>query len=111
MSPACLVSICSARCRQRSTPSSSSLSSHGTNAENVGLFYVRNSNGEMVPLSTVTNVQSRAGPEFTMRFNLYRAAQINATASPGFSSRDAMNALEQTFAQTMPTEMGYDYSA
>jgi HAE1 family hydrophobic/amphiphilic exporter-1 len=83
-----------------------------TKAENVGLFYVRNSNNEMVPLSTVTNVQSRAGPEFTIRFNLYRAAQINATAGPGFSSRDAMNALEQTFAETMPTsEMGYDYSA
>jgi HAE1 family hydrophobic/amphiphilic exporter-1 len=82
-----------------------------TKAENVGLFHVRNSNNEMVPLSTVTSVQTRAGPEFTIRFNLYRAAQINAAAAPGFSSRDAMNALEQTFAQTMPTEMGYDYSA
>jgi HAE1 family hydrophobic/amphiphilic exporter-1 len=82
-----------------------------TRAENVGLFHVRNSNNEMVPLSTVTNVQTRAGPEFTIRFNLYRAAQINASAAPGFSSRDAMNALEQTFAQTMPGEMGYDYSA
>jgi HAE1 family hydrophobic/amphiphilic exporter-1 len=82
-----------------------------TKAENVGLFHVRNSNNEMVPLSTVTNIQSRAGPEFTMRFNLYRAAQINATAAAGFSSREAMNALEDTFAQTMPSEMGYDYSA
>src|SRR3954449_2649717 len=82
-----------------------------TKAENVGLFYVRNSNNEMVPLSTVTNVQTRAGPEFTMRFNLYRAAQVNAAAAPGFSSREAMNALEQTFAETMPSEMGFDYSA
>src|SRR5207302_122559 len=82
-----------------------------TKAENVGLFFVRNSNNEMVPLSTVTSVQSRAGPEFTMRFNLYRAAQINASAAPGFSSREAMNALEQTFAETMPSEMGYDYAA
>src|SRR5436309_2755304 len=82
-----------------------------TRAENVGLFHVRNSNNEMVPLSTVTNVQTRAGPEFTIRFNLYRAAQINASAAPGVSSREAMNALEQTFAQTMPSEMGYDYSA
>ena len=82
-----------------------------TKAENVGLFHVRNSNNEMVPLSTVTNVQSRAGPEFTIRFNLYRAAQINASAAPGFSSREAMNALEQTFAETMPSEMGYDYAA
>src|SRR5204862_7630063 len=72
-----------------------------TRSENVGLFYVRNSKNEMVPLSTVTNVQARSGPEFTMRFNLYRAAQINASAAPGFSSREAMNALERTFAQTM----------
>ena len=82
-----------------------------TKAENVGLFHVRNSNNEMVPLSTVTNVQTRAGPEFTIRFNLYRAAQVNAAAAAGFSSREAMNALEQTFAETMPPEMGYDYSA
>jgi HAE1 family hydrophobic/amphiphilic exporter-1 len=82
-----------------------------TKAENVGLFYVRNAANEMVSLSTVINVQSRTGPEFTLRFNLYRAAQINASAAPGYSSRDAMNALEQTFAETMPAEMGYDYSA
>ena len=82
-----------------------------TKAENVGLFYVRNAAGEMVTLSTVTSVQSRQGPEFTLRFNLYRTAQINASAAPGFSSREAMNALEQTFAETMPSEMGYDYSA
>ena len=82
-----------------------------TKAENVGLFHVRNTNNEMVPLSTVTSVQTRPGPEFTIRFNLYRAAQINAAAAPGFSSREAMNALEQTFAETMPGEMGYDYSA
>ncbi len=82
-----------------------------TKAENVGLFYVRNAANEMVSLSTVINVQPRTGPEFTLRFNLYRAAQINASAAPGYSSRDAMNALEETFAETMPAEMGYDYSA
>ena len=72
---------------------------------------VLSSNGDMVPLSTVTNIQSRPGPEFTIRFNLYRAAQINVSAAPGVSSREAMIALEDTFAQTMPPEMGYDYSA
>jgi hydrophobic/amphiphilic exporter-1 (mainly G- bacteria), HAE1 family len=82
-----------------------------TKAENVGLFYVRNANNDMVPLSTVTNVQERDGPEFTMRFNLYRAAQVNVTAAPGYSSIQAMRALEDTFAATMPSEMGYDYAA
>lgn len=41
-----------------------------------------------------------------MRFNLYRAAQVNATAAPGFSSQEVMKAMEQTFAETMPGEMG-----
>ncbi|HEX8310493.1 MAG TPA: efflux RND transporter permease subunit, partial [Chthoniobacteraceae bacterium] len=81
-----------------------------TKAENVGLFHVRNSNNEMVPLSTVTTVKPSSGPEFTMRFNLYRAAQVNATAAPGYSSQDAMRALEATFADTMPSEMGFDYA-
>ncbi len=80
-----------------------------TNAENVGQFYVRNQNGRMVPLSSLTRFEPRAGPEFTMRYNLYRSAQINGSAAPGYSSDQAMAALEEVFAQTMPPEMGYDY--
>jgi HAE1 family hydrophobic/amphiphilic exporter-1 len=81
-----------------------------TNIENIGQFYVRNKEGQSVPLSALTSVRSITGPEFTQRFNLYRSVQINATAAPGFSSAQAMKALEETFAQTMPREMGYDYS-
>ena len=80
-----------------------------TNAENVGQFYVKNKNGVMVPLSALTKFEPRSGPEFTMRYNLYRCAQINGAAAPGYSSNQAMAALEQVFAQTMPSEMGYDY--
>ena len=80
-----------------------------TKAQNLGQFRVRNNAGEMVPLSAVTSVRSTAGPEFTMRYNLYRSAQINASAAPGYSSAQAMEALEQVFAETMPSEMGYDY--
>jgi len=82
-----------------------------TKAENVGQFYVRNNKGEMVTLSTLTKFESRAGPEFTMRFNMYRSAQLNGSAAPGYSSAQAMKALEEVFAETMPREMGYDYSA
>lgn len=81
-----------------------------TNIDNIGQFYVRNSEGKTVPLSAVTSVRNIVGPEFTMRFNLYRSAQINASAAPGYSSAQAMKALEEVFAQTMPREMGYDYS-
>ena len=80
-----------------------------TNAENVGQFYVKNRNGTMVPLSAITRFEARPGPEFTMRYNLFRCAQINGSAAPGYSSNQAMAALEQVFSQTMPAEMGYDY--
>src|SRR6202043_3424175 len=80
-----------------------------TRAENVGQFFVRNNKNEMVPLSTLTRFEPRPGPEFTMRFNEYRAAQINGAAAPGYSAGQAMAALEEVFAQTMPREMGYDY--
>jgi len=80
-----------------------------SNLENVGQFYVRNGAGEMVPLSALTKFESREGPEFTMRYNEYRSAQINGAAAPGYSSDQASAALEDVFRQTMPPEMGYDY--
>jgi HAE1 family hydrophobic/amphiphilic exporter-1 len=77
--------------------------------ENLGQFYVRNSAGQRVPLSALTNFESRSGPEFTMRYNEYRSAQINGSAAPGYSSDQATAALEEVFKQTMPREMGFDY--
>jgi len=81
-----------------------------TRAQNVGQFYVTNDAGQPVPMSALTAIHSRTGPEFTLRYNLYRCAQINGSAAPGYSSGQAMKALEETFAETMPSEMGYDYS-
>ena len=80
-----------------------------TDAKNVGQFFVRNSTGTPVPLDAISTIQDTAGPEFTVRYNEYRAAQINGSAAPGYSSYQAMNALEEVFRQTMPNEMGYDY--
>ena len=80
-----------------------------TRAEDLGQFFVTNADGQMVPLSAITTVKPGAGPEFTMRYNLFRSAQVNASAAPGFSSAQAMKALEEVFAAKMPTEMGYDY--
>jgi HAE1 family hydrophobic/amphiphilic exporter-1 len=81
-----------------------------THASNVGQFYVANNRGQMVPLSSVTSVKPLIGPEFTMRYNEYHAAQINVAAAPGYSSGQAMQALEEVFAESMPREMGYDYT-
>ena len=80
-----------------------------TDASNLGKFYVKNTTGEMVPLSTVTGIQPRSGPGFTMRFNQFQSVQLNAATAAGFSSGQAIAALEETFKQTMPTEMGFDY--
>ncbi len=80
-----------------------------TDVRQLGQFYVRNSNGDPVPLAAVTRVEKRTGPEFTLRYNLFRSAQINATAAPGYSSAQAMKALEEVFRETMPPDMGFDY--
>jgi hydrophobic/amphiphilic exporter-1 (mainly G- bacteria), HAE1 family len=78
--------------------------------ENVGRFYVRNNKGENVPLATLVNIKPRLGPEFMLRFNEYRSAQLNGSAAPGYSADQATVALEEVFKQTMPREMGFDYS-
>ncbi|MBV8069768.1 MAG: efflux RND transporter permease subunit [Acidobacteriaceae bacterium] len=80
-----------------------------TKAENVGQFYVKNNKGEMVPMSTLTSVERRMGPEFVMHYNLYNCAQIVAGPAPGYSALEAMAALESVFRDTMPSGMGYDY--
>ena len=79
------------------------------NLDNVGQFYVRNNHGEMVPLSALTRLESRYGPEFKLRFNEYSAAQIIGSPAAGYSSDQATAALEEVFHQTMPSEMGFDY--
>src|SRR5215813_12231924 len=81
-----------------------------TRAENLGQFYVANNHNGMAPLSALTSLKTISGPEFTMRYNEYHAAQINASAAPGYSSGQAMKALESAFAETMPREMGFDYT-
>jgi HAE1 family hydrophobic/amphiphilic exporter-1 len=80
-----------------------------TSADNLGKFYVTNSNGDMVPLSTLTGNVPRSGPEFVMKYNQFQCVQINGSAAPGYSSGQAIAALEDVFKKTMPTQMGFDY--
>jgi len=81
-----------------------------SDAANLGKFYVRNAAGDMVPLSTLTSTYPRSGAEFVMRYNLFNCVQINTSAAPGYSSGQAMAALEDVFHKTMPSQMGFDYS-
>jgi HAE1 family hydrophobic/amphiphilic exporter-1 len=80
-----------------------------TDFDNLGKFFVRNSNNQMVPLSALTRIERRTGPEFLMRYNLYDCAQINVTPATGSTSDQVMKALEDVFAKTMPVGMGFDY--
>lgn len=80
-----------------------------TDIENLGLFYVTNTENQPVPVSSFIKAEPSYGPEFTMRYNMFRCSQINAAVSPGYSTAQAMNALEAVFAETMPAGMGFDY--
>jgi HAE1 family hydrophobic/amphiphilic exporter-1 len=78
--------------------------------QDIAQYYVRNNDGNMVPLSSLLKTRNILGPEYTNRFNLYRAAQIIGTAAPGYSSGQALSALEEVAKQTLPPEIGYDWS-
>jgi HAE1 family hydrophobic/amphiphilic exporter-1 len=81
-----------------------------TSINNIDQFYVRSANGSQVPLSSLVHVKQITGPEFILRYNEYPAAQLNITGAPGYSSGQIRHALEETFAQSMPAGMGFDYS-
>jgi hydrophobe/amphiphile efflux-1 (HAE1) family protein len=76
----------------------------------LGLFFVRGRGGEMVPLDTLVATRATSGPEFTTRFNLYRSAEITGVPAPGYSSAQALTALEEVGNEVLPPEMGYDWS-
>jgi HAE1 family hydrophobic/amphiphilic exporter-1 len=81
------------------------------NADDLQAFYVRNLKGEMVPLASLVHVRTSAGPEYTVRFNLYRSAEVIGAAAPGYSSGQAIAVLEQVAAETLPAGMGYAWNA
>ena len=80
-----------------------------TNIDNIGQFYVQNAKGDSIPLSSLTTIKRITGPEFTMRYNEYEAAQLIVSANPGYSSQQATDVMEQVFRETMPREMALDY--
>ncbi|MFP4087162.1 MAG: efflux RND transporter permease subunit [Desulfobacteraceae bacterium] len=80
------------------------------NEDQIDFFYINNSEGESVPLSTFVNVRNIAGPDFTNRYNLYRAVELTGGPAEGFTSAQAMAALEETAGQVLPDGMGYEWS-
>jgi HAE1 family hydrophobic/amphiphilic exporter-1 len=80
-----------------------------TSIDNIGQFYVQNAAGSSIPLTALTSVKRITGPEFTLRYNEYAAAQIIVSGAPGYSSGQVTEALEDVFKKTMPTTMALDY--
>jgi HAE1 family hydrophobic/amphiphilic exporter-1 len=81
-----------------------------TSADKINNFYVRNSKGDMTPLASLVTIKRVSGPEYTNRFNLYRSIQINGSPATGFSSGQAMAAMEQVCKENLPADFGYAWS-
>jgi HAE1 family hydrophobic/amphiphilic exporter-1 len=79
-------------------------------ADRIGQFYVGNSGGSMVPLSALESTSPTTGPQYTNRFNVYRAVQVTGAAAPGFSSGQALDALEAVARETLPSQISYDWA-
>jgi HAE1 family hydrophobic/amphiphilic exporter-1 len=78
--------------------------------ESIGEFYVRNNDGQMVPMSSIETSRRAFGPQYTNRFNVYRSAQVTGSAAPGYSSGQALDALEAVAKETLPPQISYDWS-
>jgi HAE1 family hydrophobic/amphiphilic exporter-1 len=74
-------------------------------------FFVRNKHGEMVPLATLANIQPISGPDYTNRFNLFRAVEVTGGPAPGYTSADVMAALEEVAMEVLPQDMSYAWNA
>jgi hydrophobic/amphiphilic exporter-1 (mainly G- bacteria), HAE1 family len=81
-----------------------------TSADKINNFYVRNAKGEMTPLASLVTIRRVSGPEYTNRFNLFRSIQINGSPAPGYSSGQAMAAMEQVANEVLPAGFGYAWS-
>ncbi len=81
-----------------------------TKPEDLSMAYVRNIKGEMVPITTIVTASKVSAPEFTNRFNLYRSAEVSGAPAPGYSSGQALTALEETANEVLPRTMGFAWA-
>ena len=78
--------------------------------DHLGLFYVTNRTNDKVPLSALCTVEDVSGPEYTNRFNLYRSVELTGSPASGFSSAEALDALEEVANEVLPPDMGYEWA-
>jgi len=78
--------------------------------DQINFFYVNNAEGKSVPLATFVDIQDIVGPDYTNRYNLYRSVELTGSPARGYTSAQAMAALEETAAEVLPAGMGYEWS-
>jgi len=81
-----------------------------TDPGDLSLFYVRNQHGDAIPLSTLVSLEKTSGPEYSNRFNEYRAIEVIAIPTPGYSSGQAMAAVAAVADEVLPNDMGYAWN-
>jgi len=74
-------------------------------------FFIKNKDGNMVPLATLATLKPISGPDYTNRFNLYRAVEVTGAPAKGYTSAQTMKALEEVAAEVLPSDMGYAWNA
>jgi HAE1 family hydrophobic/amphiphilic exporter-1 len=80
------------------------------NEDQINLFYVKNRLGDSVPLATFVTIKEIEGPDFTNRFNLNRSIELTGGPAPGYTSAQALDALEEVAGKTLPADMGFEWS-
>ncbi len=80
------------------------------NADQINLFFIKNNEGESVPLASFVTVKDIAGPDYTNRFNLYRSVELTGGPAKGYTSVQALNALEEVANEVLPSDMSYAWS-
>ena len=78
--------------------------------QDIGQYYVRSDSGAMVPLQNLVSVDQTAAPQVINHYNLFRSAEIDGSAAPGFSSGQAIDAMQQLSAKTLPQGYTYEWS-
>ena len=74
-------------------------------------FFIKNNVGKMVPLATIATIKPISGPDYTTRFNLYRAVEVTGGPAPGYTSAEALKALKEVANEVLPADMGYAWNA
>lgn len=79
-------------------------------AQSMNKIMVRNSKGEMAPISQFIELEKVFGPQIINRFNLFTSVNIQGAPAPGYSTGDAITAIEEVAEKTLPVGYGYEYS-